>query len=87
MNTSTSKTNFRELNDEKVQELATPTPNKRKRHEATFKAKVALAALRSEKSLPELSAIFNVHPSQISEWKRQLVSRAELVFYKKNLRL
>ncbi|MFM9913790.1 MAG: transposase [Methylophilaceae bacterium] len=59
----------------------------RRQHEPAFKAKVALAALRNEKSLTELSAIFSVHPSQISEWKRQLVSRAELVFYKKNLRL
>lgn len=66
--------------------METPT-TKRKQHEPAFKAKVALAALRNEKKLIELSAQFNVHPSQISEWKRQLVSRAELVFYKKNLRL
>ena len=58
-----------------------------RQHEPAFKAKVALAALRNEKTLMELSTIFNVHPSQISEWKRQLTNRAEVAFYKKNLRL
>ena len=49
-------------------------------HEAQFKAKVALAAIRGDRSLAELSERFDVHPSQISEWKRQLVNRAAYAF-------
>jgi transposase len=47
---------------------------------AEFKAKVALAALREDKTMSELCAQFEVHATQISEWKRQLVERATEVF-------
>ena len=45
-----------------------------------FKAKVALAALREDKTLAELSQQFELHPNQIMEWKRQLSSKASDVF-------
>ena len=59
-----------------------PTAARKKRRKLTaeFKAKVALAALREDKTMAELCAQFEVHPNQIGEWKKQLVSRATEVF-------
>ena len=48
----------------------------RRNHSSGFKAKVALTALREDKTLAELSAQFEVHPNQISDWKRQLQDKA-----------
>jgi transposase len=45
--------------------------NKRRNFDANFKAKVALAALKEQKTLTELAAEFEIHPSQISNWKQQ----------------
>ena len=53
---------------------------KRNRPNATFKAKVALAAVKEVKTVSELASQFSVHPTQIHQWKRQLVGRAEELF-------
>ena len=52
----------------------------RRNHGAEFKARVALAAIRGEKTLSELAEQFDVHPHQITEWKKQLLERAGEVF-------
>lgn len=52
----------------------------RRNHTVGFKAKVALAALKEDKTLSELAALFDVHPNQICDWKQQLLERAADVF-------
>ncbi len=53
---------------------------KRKQHSATLKARVALAAVRGDRTTSELAAKFQVHPTQVSQWKRELVEGAEDLF-------
>ena len=53
---------------------------KRMRYSSEFKAKVALDAIRGDKTLAELAEQFQVHPTQITEWKQQLLARAANVF-------
>ena len=53
---------------------------KRKSHTATFKAHVALAAVRGDKTIAELAGVHGVHPTLIHAWKKQLVGGAEEVF-------
>lgn len=52
----------------------------RRNHGATFKAQVALAAIKGDKTLTELAEQFSVHPTQITEWKQQLLARVADVF-------
>jgi len=59
---------------------------KRKRHSAEFKFKVALEAAKGTKTLSELAQEYQLHPSQISEWKRQLLAEGVSVFSARSAR-
>jgi len=52
----------------------------RRKHSAEYKAKVALAALKNEKTLSELAARFEVHPTMINKWKQALLEGAAEIF-------
>lgn len=54
----------------------------RRNHSAQFKAQVALAALRGDKTLAELAEQFDVHPNQIVQWKQQAVENLAATFDK-----
>jgi len=56
------------------------TRRKRWNHSPSFNAKVALAAIRGDRTLAELAQQFDVHPNQIQDWKKRLLSGAEDVF-------
>jgi transposase-like protein len=56
------------------------TKRTRRTHGPAFKAKVALAAVKGERTLAELAQQFDVHPNQITAWKAQLVGGAAGVF-------
>ena len=56
------------------------TKRKRRNHSPALKAKVALAAVRGERTLAELAGQFDVHPNQIQDWKRRLKKNAECLF-------
>lgn len=53
---------------------------KRKNFTAQFKAKVALEAVRCDKTLNEIGKEFGVHPSQVGQWKRELLENASGLF-------
>ena len=53
---------------------------KRKQHTAAFKAQVALAALKGDRTVNELAGQFGVHPTLIHAWKKQLLAGADQVF-------
>jgi len=52
----------------------------RRTHSSAFKAKVAIAAIKGDKTIAELSVQFDVHPNQISTWRTQLLDGAQGVF-------
>ncbi len=52
----------------------------RRNHSAAFKAKVALSALRGDKTMSELSSFYTLHPAQIQKWKKQLLEGSKDVF-------
>jgi transposase len=56
------------------------TRRTRRNHGPAFKAKVALAAIKGDKTLAELAQQYDVHPNQITSWKAQLVNAAAGVF-------
>ena len=52
----------------------------RRNHSAAFKAKVALEALKGERTIAEVAQRHDVHPNQVTEWRRQFLERAADVF-------
>ena len=56
------------------------TGRARRNHTPAFKAKVALAALKGEKTLTEPAQVFDVHPNQITAWKAQWLEGAAGIF-------
>jgi len=56
------------------------TKRTRRNHTPAFKAKVALAAIKGDKTLAELAQQFDVHPGQITTWRTQLLEGAQGVF-------
>ena len=56
------------------------TKRSRRTHSPAFKAKVALAAIKGDKTLADLAQQFDVHPNQIATWKSQLLEGAAGVF-------
>ena len=53
---------------------------KRRNHSTAFKAKVAVAALKGDRTRAELAEDFDVHPNQIMDWRKQLLQNADQVF-------
>lgn len=53
---------------------------RRRQHSGEFKAKVAVAALRGDRTLSELASTFGIHPVQITQWKKQALAELPEVF-------
>ena len=60
--------------------------SQRKRHSAEFKAKVALEALKGQKTINEIAAKFEVHPNQVTQWKKQMLEALPSIFSDRRLR-
>lgn len=55
----------------------------KRKFSAEFKAKVAIEAIKQQETVSEIAVKYQIHPNQISEWKRQFLENAELVFTEK----
>jgi transposase-like protein len=55
---------------------------KKKKHDSKFKAKVALEAIKGEKTLAEIASDYSVHPNQVGNWKKQLLANLPGIFEK-----
>lgn len=53
---------------------------KRRKHDAAFKAKISLEAVMNDRTINEIAAKYQVHPTQVSQWKRELLKRAGSIF-------
>ena len=73
---------MRELLYKELQEDQKMSKRPRRNHAPAFKAKVALDALKSDQTIVELAERYQVHPNQITDWKKQLLEHTEEVFSK-----
>jgi transposase-like protein len=55
--------------------------NKRRNHSSAFKAKATLAAIKGDKTIAELASKYEVHPNQITQWKKKLLESTPEVFF------
>ncbi len=53
---------------------------KRRKYSGQFKFKVALAAAKGDKTINEIASEYNLHPTQVSDWKKQLLTEGPMVF-------
>ena len=53
---------------------------KRTRYSETFKSKVAIEALREQKTISEIAGQFQIHPNQVAKWKKQLLDGSPTIF-------
>ena len=60
--------------------------SKRRNHSGPFKVKVALASARGDKTIAELASEFGVHPTQITQWKKQLLDALPEIFSRRRQR-
>ena len=60
--------------------------NKRKNYSAAFKAKVAIAAAKGDKTVAKLASEFEVHPTQMAQWKKKLLQSTTEIFSKSRQR-
>ena len=70
------------MGEDKARDVAAESMSKRPRrnHSAAFKAKVAIEAVADGKTIAEIAQKQDVHPNQVTEWRRQLMARAAGVF-------
>lgn len=61
-------------------------PSSRKRYSADFKAKVALEAVRGERTANEIASSYGLHPNQLSQWKKQLLDELPQIFSDKRVK-
>jgi transposase-like protein len=55
-------------------------PGHRKRYDATFKAKVAIEAIKGQRTVNEIASAFQIHPHQVTQWKKQALQQLSEVF-------
>lgn len=52
----------------------------RKRYDGNFKARIALEAIRGDRTVSEIASVYGVHPNQISKWKKQALDELPKIF-------